>query len=174
MWSDTAGWGYPKWSRIVYCQNSNCLFQVHSVVTVYPLQYTKYLLKNLLVPRGNGHQQEHGRFPLNVRKHFCAARVTELWLPRDCGVSSLGIFRSWMWVCEPALGGFAWVGVGPGGLHRALPSPMILFDSVWGKKWAKVRMYLSPFVPVRFFKAYSKAWVHLLEYSLRMNPYALS
>lgn len=31
---------------------------------------------------------------------------------------------------NPALGGSAWAGVGPGGLHRVLPTPMSLYDSV--------------------------------------------
>ncbi|KFW09285.1 hypothetical protein N327_10340, partial [Fulmarus glacialis] len=33
----------------------------------------------------NGHKLEHGRFPLNIRKHFFTVRVTEHWhkLPRE-------------------------------------------------------------------------------------------
>ncbi|PKU47266.1 hypothetical protein llap_2442 [Limosa lapponica baueri] len=29
--------------------------------------------------RGNGHKLKHWRFPLNIRKHFFAVRVTEHW-----------------------------------------------------------------------------------------------
>jgi len=41
-------------------------------------------------------QLEHSRFPLTIRKHFVTAQVMEHWhkLPRGCGVSSLGTFRS--------------------------------------------------------------------------------
>lgn len=34
--------------------------------------------------RGSEHKLEHERFPLDIRKHFCAVRVTEHWkLPRE-------------------------------------------------------------------------------------------
>ena len=35
--------------------------------------------------RDNGHDLEHGRFPLNIRKHFCAVQMMEHWhrLPRE-------------------------------------------------------------------------------------------
>ena len=46
--------------------------------------------------RGNGHKMKHGRFPLNIRKHFFTVRVTKHWhrLPRKVVVSpSLEILK---------------------------------------------------------------------------------
>jgi len=47
--------------------------------------------------RGNGHNLEHRRFPLNIKKHSFTARVTKHWhkLPRDVVESpSSEIFKS--------------------------------------------------------------------------------
>jgi len=47
--------------------------------------------------RGNGHRLKHGRFPLNIRKHFVTVRVTEHWhrLPGEAVASPpLEIFTS--------------------------------------------------------------------------------
>ena len=43
--------------------------------------------------RGNVHKLEQKRFPLNIRKHFCAVQVSEHWcrLPRVCEVFSLDV-----------------------------------------------------------------------------------
>ena len=42
--------------------------------------------------RGKEHKLKHGRFPLNIRKHFFTVRVTEQWhrLPKEVAVSILG------------------------------------------------------------------------------------
>jgi len=43
--------------------------------------------------RGSGHKLKHRRFPLHIRKHFSAVKVTEHLhrFPREaCGVSVLG------------------------------------------------------------------------------------
>jgi len=47
--------------------------------------------------RGNGHKLKHGKFPLNIRKHFFTVNVTKHWhrLPGEVVESpSLGIFTS--------------------------------------------------------------------------------
>ena len=47
--------------------------------------------------RGKGHKPKHGRFPLNVRKHFFTVRVSKRWhrFPREVMESpSLEIFKS--------------------------------------------------------------------------------
>ena len=47
--------------------------------------------------RGNGHELEHRRFPLNIKNHFVTVRVTERWhrLPREVvAPPSLEIFKS--------------------------------------------------------------------------------
>lgn len=40
--------------------------------------------------RGNMHKLEQRRFPLNIRRHFCAVQVSGHWcrLPRVCKVSA--------------------------------------------------------------------------------------
>ena len=46
---------------------------------------------------GDGHKLKHGRFPLNIRKHFFTVRMTKHWyrLPREVAESpSLEIFKS--------------------------------------------------------------------------------
>lgn len=47
-------------------------------------------------------------FPLDTRQHFCVVQVTERWhrLPRSCGVSSWGIFKS---LLNTGLGTLLWV-----------------------------------------------------------------
>jgi len=52
--------------------------------------------------RGNGHRQKHRRFPLNIRKCFLPARVTEHWnrLSREA-ITEPQNSRSWkgpLWV----------------------------------------------------------------------------
>jgi len=54
--------------------------------------------------RGNGHKLKHGRFPLNIRKHFFTVRVTDHWnrLPRVVVESpSLEIFKIRSWAGSP-------------------------------------------------------------------------
>lgn len=43
--------------------------------------------------RGRGHKLEHRKFPLKIRKHFCAVWVTEHWHRSCCGVSFLETFK---------------------------------------------------------------------------------
>lgn len=81
----------------------------------------------------NGQKLEHKRFPLNIRKLFCALRVTKQRgrLPRQAVEwGSLEIFQSHLdIVLGTALGGPAGAGVAPADLQRSHQQPQPLCDS---------------------------------------------
>ncbi|GAB0181035.1 translation initiation factor IF-2-like [Grus japonensis] len=78
--------------------------------------------------RGNGHQVEHRKFHLSMRKNFFPLRVTEPWdrLPREVVESPSperfqtrldAILCNLLWVI------LLWQGVGLDDLQRSLPTP---------------------------------------------------
>lgn len=82
-------------------RNNGCVPQYHfRTVLLNPsnLYISSSSYRQYTVPsdrtRGSRHKVEHGRFPPNIRQHFCDKWVTEHWhrFSRGCEVSSLYIF----------------------------------------------------------------------------------
>lgn len=146
------GWGYPKWSGIVYCQNRNCLLQVHSVTTVYPLQYMKYLFK---IPVGPKRQWEPTGAQEVSSEHqeallCCVGDSTGC--PEVVESPSWGSSEaSWIWVWEPCSG---WLCLGRGGTRWPTQGPANPNESVWfsvRKKVGKGRGVLEPLCSSQIF-----------------------